>query len=110
MKTATIPEPGSTPPVPAVADGDLYEIINGQRVVLPPMGILAVWIATQVVGHLAPFVRTRNVGRGLGGERNHQGLGNRLIDGGVEVGRRTGAVHWRERFGGLLRDCYRPAA
>jgi putative transposase len=44
------------------------------------------------------------------GERNHQGLGNRLIDAGAEVGRGTGAVHCRERLGGILRYYYRPAA
>jgi putative transposase len=43
-------------------------------------------------------------------ERNHQGLGNRLIDGGAEVGRGKGAVHCRERLGGTLRYYYRPAA
>ena len=43
-------------------------------------------------------------------ERNHQGLGNRLIDAGAEVGRRAGAVHCRERLGGILRYYYRPAA
>jgi transposase InsO family protein len=44
------------------------------------------------------------------GERNHQGLGNRLIDGGTKVGRGRGAVHCRERLGGILRYYYRPAA
>jgi putative transposase len=43
-------------------------------------------------------------------ERNHQGLGNRLINAGTEVGRRAGAVHCRERLGGILRYYYRPAA
>ena len=43
-------------------------------------------------------------------ERNHQGLGNRLIDAGAEVGHRAGAVHCRERLGGILRYYYRPAA
>ena len=43
-------------------------------------------------------------------ERNHQGLGNRLIDAGAEVGCRAGAVHSRERLGGILRYYYRPAA
>jgi putative transposase len=42
-------------------------------------------------------------------ERNHQGLGNRLINAGAEVGRRAGQVHGRERLGGLLRYYYRPA-
>jgi transposase InsO family protein len=43
-------------------------------------------------------------------ERNHQGLANRLIDAGEEVGRSTGDVQCRERLGGLLRYYYREAA
>lgn len=35
-------------------------------------------------------------------ERNHQGLGNRLIEGGEEVGRSTDQVHCREWLGGML--------
>lgn len=44
------------------------------------------------------------------GERNHQGLGNRLIEEGEEVGRATGRVQCRERLGGMLRYYYRAAA
>ena len=36
-------------------------------------------------------------------ERNHQGLENRIIDPGVEVGRIAGEVQCRERLGGILR-------
>ena len=43
-------------------------------------------------------------------ERNHQGLANRLIAPGQEVGRMTGSVACRERLGGLLRYYYREAA
>src|SRR5262249_39682048 len=43
-------------------------------------------------------------------ERNRQGLGNRLIEAGEEVGRRAGEVHCRERLGGILRYYYREAA
>ena len=43
-------------------------------------------------------------------ERNHQALGNRLIDPGEEVGRTTGKVACRERLGGILRYYYRKAA
>jgi transposase InsO family protein len=43
-------------------------------------------------------------------ERNHQGLGNRLIEAGEEVGRPSGAVACRERLGGMLRYYYRAAA
>jgi putative transposase len=44
------------------------------------------------------------------GEGNHQGIGNRLIAPGEEVGRATGEIACRERLGGLLRYYYREAA
>jgi putative transposase len=44
------------------------------------------------------------------GERNHQGLENRLIDPGPEVGRQTGDIQCRERLGGLLCYYHRQAA
>jgi len=43
-------------------------------------------------------------------ERNHQGLGNLLIEPGDEVGAVAGQVECRERLGGLLRYYYRDAA
>jgi putative transposase len=43
-------------------------------------------------------------------ERNHQGLGNRLIDSQEQVGATDGRVACRERLGGLLRYYYRQAA
>jgi transposase InsO family protein len=43
-------------------------------------------------------------------ERNHQGLDNRLIEPGEEVGRTTGEIACRERLGGMLRYYYRKAA
>ena len=43
-------------------------------------------------------------------ERNHQGLGNRLIEPGEEVGITAGDVACRERLGGMLRYYYRKAA
>jgi putative transposase len=36
-------------------------------------------------------------------ERNHQGLGNRILVPGPEVGRATGEIEGRQRLGGLLR-------
>ena len=44
------------------------------------------------------------------GERNHQGLDNKLIDPGEEVGRTEGDIQCRERLGGMLRYYYRKAA
>jgi len=43
-------------------------------------------------------------------ERNHQGLDNRIIDPGEEVGRTEGEIQCHERLGGLLRYYYRDAA
>ena len=44
------------------------------------------------------------------GERNHQGLDNRLIEPAKEVGQRAGDIRCRERLGGLLRYYHREAA
>jgi transposase InsO family protein len=43
-------------------------------------------------------------------ERSHQGLSNKIIEPGEEVGRRSGEIATRERLGGLLRYYYRRAA
>ena len=43
-------------------------------------------------------------------ERNHQGLGNRIIEPGGELGPGVGPVLCRERLGGTLRYYYRDAA
>ena len=43
-------------------------------------------------------------------ERNHQGLGNRLIEARTEVGQINGEIQCRERLGGLLKYYYRDAA
>ena len=42
-------------------------------------------------------------------ERNHQGVGNRLLEPGESVGRGDGEVRCRERLGGLLRYYHRAA-
>ncbi len=43
-------------------------------------------------------------------ERNHQGLANKIIHPGDEVGQSQGDIQCRERLGGLLRYYYRDAA
>ena len=43
-------------------------------------------------------------------ERNHQGLDNKIIEPGDEVGRHHGEIKCRERLGGLLRYYFRDAA
>jgi hypothetical protein len=45
-----------------------------------------------------------------GAQRNHQGLGNKVIDPGAEIGRTAGDVKCREHLGGMLRYYYRAAA
>ena len=44
------------------------------------------------------------------GSRNHQGLENRIIEPGEEIGRCEGVIQCRERLGGLLQYYYRDAA
>jgi putative transposase len=44
------------------------------------------------------------------GERNHQGLGNNLIEPDGEIGRSEGDIQCRDRLGGMLRYYYRDAA
>ena len=43
-------------------------------------------------------------------ERNHQGIGNEIIDPGDEVGRKCGEIQCSERLGGMLKYYYRDAA
>jgi putative transposase len=43
-------------------------------------------------------------------ERNHQGVGNQVLEPGPEVGRRSGPIECRQRLGGLLRYYHRTAA
>jgi transposase InsO family protein len=43
-------------------------------------------------------------------ERNHQGVGNSILEPGVEAGRGIGPVKCREHLGGMLRYYYREAA
>lgn len=43
-------------------------------------------------------------------ERNHQGLGNSLIEPGAEIGRFDGDIQCRDRLGGMLRYYHREAA
>ena len=44
------------------------------------------------------------------GQRNHQGLDNKLIDPGEHVGQSQGEVHCDEHLGGMLKYYYRKAA
>src|SRR5207249_4836462 len=48
--------------LPPCGDEDLYEIIDGQRVGLPPMSIFAVWIASRLIRFLAPYADAHDLG------------------------------------------------
>ena len=44
------------------------------------------------------------------GERNHQGVGNRLLEPPGKVGPTNNPIHCRKRLGGMLNFYYREAA
>src|SRR5208282_2055753 len=48
------------------ADEPLYEIIDGQRVDLPPMSVYANWVAAQFVGALNIYSRQYPIGYAFG--------------------------------------------
>src|SRR5437879_13743849 len=49
-------------PTPLMSDDALYEVVNGQRVELPPMSIYAVWIGSRLQARLAPFAEAKKLG------------------------------------------------
>src|SRR6188474_3349869 len=65
MSTATLPMPAAPASGPQITDDELYEIIDGQRIGLPPRAVYSVWIASLIHEHLAVFARTQGVGRAL---------------------------------------------
>jgi Uma2 family endonuclease len=62
MSTATVQEPVPNLAKASVGDDELYEIIDGKRVGLPPMGIFAAWLATRLAGSLDLHARAHNLG------------------------------------------------
>ena len=66
MSTATVQEPLPPPANLSLDDDEHYEIIDGERVSLPPMSIRATWIASQLMQHLGNFGRTHNLGQTVG--------------------------------------------
>ena len=46
----------------AVQDEPLYEIVNGQRVDIPPMSAYATWIAARLHGRLWPYAEDKGLG------------------------------------------------
>jgi putative transposase len=75
-----------------------------------------IWSAREEVLDRMVFFGTGSLGRALAAyetfhnaERNHQGVGNRLIAPAGPIGSPEGRVHTRERLGGLLNYYYRRA-
>jgi Uma2 family endonuclease len=54
-------------PSAGAADETLYEIIDGQRVELPPMSVYATWVASLLANELAFFARVHPIGRAFAG-------------------------------------------
>jgi Uma2 family endonuclease len=61
MSTTPTLEAVST--VPPERNDVLYEVVNGKRVELPPMGIYESGVASILMGYLEPFTRTHQLGR-----------------------------------------------
>ena len=64
MSTATL-QAGSASTIDRIGDDELYEVIDGQRVRTPAMGVFAVWIASELHGRLTYFARTKEIGRAI---------------------------------------------
>src|SRR5438477_143824 len=62
MNTAVLEQSASAST--SVGDDELYEIIDGQRVRTPPMGIFAVWTAFRLARFLANFA-DEDLGRAI---------------------------------------------
>jgi Uma2 family endonuclease len=56
MSPATFAEPAVLP------EEALYEVVNGQKVELPPMGVRSTWIASALFGFLFPHVQQHKLG------------------------------------------------
>ena len=64
MSTAILSQTASMPTTVGIGDDDLYEVIDGQRVRTPPMGIFAVWTAFRLARFLANFAE-ENIGQAI---------------------------------------------
>jgi Uma2 family endonuclease len=65
MNAVTALEPAKPPVSPTRDDEALYEIIDGQKVELPPMSIRASRVASRLHGWLNPFCRDHNLGEAV---------------------------------------------
>src|SRR5712691_5184788 len=69
MTTMTALIPGISAPPPPHDEESLYEIVNGERVELPPMSIYAVRIAFHLARKLGDFGELHDLGEAV-----HEGL------------------------------------
>lgn len=65
MSTITIPTPVAPFATSEIGDDELYEVIDGQRVRTPPMGLFAVWIASELYRRLGNFAEAQDIGRAI---------------------------------------------
>src|SRR5207253_5803662 len=65
MASTAMLEPVVVESSPSSDDELLYEIIDGQRVEIPPMSAYATLIAFQLTSYLNEFARVRNLGRAV---------------------------------------------
>ena len=61
MVSPVLLEPRVTPPRPLTEEA-LYEVVNGQRVELPPMSTYATWVTSRLDQRLGPFVEEGRLG------------------------------------------------
>src|SRR5262249_47931107 len=61
MASPTLLESPVTPRRPGMEE-TLYEVVNGQRVELPPMGVYASWIASRLHFNMGYFVEAGRLG------------------------------------------------
>ena len=61
MHTIATVDPSAAAAGPA-KDEPLYEVVNGQKVELPPMSIYAAWIASRLQSRIGPFAETHGLG------------------------------------------------
>ena len=61
MHTIATLDPSAAAVGPA-KDEPLYEVVNGQKVALPPMSIYAAWIASRLQSRIGPFAETHGLG------------------------------------------------
>jgi len=64
MATVAIAEPTALP-TPLPNHDALYEVVSGEYVELPPMGIYSTWIAGQIFLSLGVFLQTERLGRAI---------------------------------------------